>query len=98
MTRIVGSISPNKMMDDDKFDFRTVYRSLSSGSFSSDFHLFSLEWLSTGITFKVDGQVVGSMSPPAGGFWQLSGLSGTNPWATGSRMAPFDKNVHMNIR
>ena len=68
-------------------------RSLSSGSFSSDFHIFSVEWFPTGITFKVDGQVIGSVSPPTGGFWQLSGLTGSNPWASGTKMAPFDKNV-----
>ena len=68
-------------------------RSLSSGSFSSDFHIFSVEWFPTGITFKVDGQVTGSVSPQTGGFWQLSGLTGSNPWASGTKMAPFDKNV-----
>lgn len=67
---------------------------LSNGTYSSDFHIYRLEWLSTGITFKVDGQVVGSVSPPAGGFWQLSGLTGTNPWAAGTKMAPFDKKFH----
>lgn len=69
-------------------------RSLTNGNtFSSDFHVYSLEWLSTGITFKVDGQVIGSVSPPAGGFWEFSGLTGTNPWAAGTKMAPFDKRV-----
>ncbi|XP_046646573.1 beta-1,3-glucan-binding protein-like [Daphnia pulicaria] len=67
-------------------------KSLTDGStFSSGFHVYRFEWLSTGITFKVDGQVIGSVSPPAGGFWELSGLTGTNPWASGTKMAPFDK-------
>jgi hypothetical protein len=37
------------------------------------------------------------MSPPAGGFWEFSGLTGTNPWASGTKMAPFDKRVQNSI-
>lgn len=68
-------------------------RPLSSGSYSSHFHVYRLEWLPTGIAFKVDGQTVGSLSPPAGGFWELSGLTGANPWTGGTRMAPFDQKI-----
>ena len=69
------------------------FRTLHSGTFSSDFHIYALEWLPTGITFKVDGEVIGSVSPPDGGFWEFSGLSGDNPWASGTNMAPFDQRV-----
>ncbi|KZS19781.1 putative Beta-1,3-glucan-binding protein [Daphnia magna] len=40
-------------------------------------------------------QTVGSLSPPAGGFWELSGLTGANPWTKGTRMAPFDQKFHL---
>ncbi|KAI9558646.1 hypothetical protein GHT06_015435 [Daphnia sinensis] len=70
-------------------------KSLSSGSYSSDFHVYRLEWFPTGITFKMDGETVGSLSPPAGGFWELSGLTGANPWSGCTRMAPFDQKFHL---
>lgn len=54
-------------------------------------------WTSNGFQFYVDGQQIGSMVPPAGGFWQLGGFSGRNIWASGSKMAPFDKPVSTYI-
>ena len=33
------------------------------------------------------------MYPPAGGFWELGGFNGQNPWRTGTVMAPFDQPV-----
>ena len=47
------------------------------------------------LTFKVDGQVIGVISPPPGGFYNLPFFTGTRdvPWARGSKLAPFDKEV-----
>jgi beta-glucanase (GH16 family) len=69
---------------------------LSNGSFATQFHTYGLSWLPTGISFLIDGQVIGSISPPAGGFWKLGGSSGTNIWANGTIMAPFDKRVNQH--
>lgn len=66
---------------------------MTKGSFSSGFHLYTLQWLPSGITFKVDGEIIGSLSPPEGGLAALSGFHGKNPWESGSRMAPFDQKV-----
>ena len=66
---------------------------LSNGTFSSDFHIYGLQWTSDNITFLLDGQAIGTVSPPAGGFWQYGGFNGTNIWANGTKMAPFDQPV-----
>ena len=52
-----------------------------------------MSWNANGMTFYVDGQQIGQVLPPSGGFWQLGGFSGNNIWASGSKMAPFDKPV-----
>ena len=64
--------------------------------FSSDFHLFGVEWLPTGFKFYVDNELIGYMSPPPGGFWEMGGFEGENIWnltGNGTRIAPFDHPV-----
>jgi beta-glucanase (GH16 family) len=68
-------------------------RLLSNSDFAADFHTYGLEWLPTGINFYVDGEMIGSVTPPAGGFWELGGFQGQNIWQSGSVMAPFDRQV-----
>jgi len=51
-------------------------------------------WTSNGFKFYIDGQAIGNVTAPTGGFWQLVGFNGTNIWASGSKMAPFDKPVY----
>ena len=41
----------------------------------------------------MDYQDLGTVTPPAGGFWELGGLGGNNIWAGGNKMAPFDQPV-----
>ena len=76
---------------------KTLYnfRLLSNGSFATQFHTYGLQWLPTGINFLIDNVTIGGISPPVpGGFWKLNGASnGTNIWANGTTMAPFDKRV-----
>ena len=47
--------------------------------------------------FFVDDQLIGQVNPPSGGFWQKGGFQGTNIWASGSTMAPFDKRVYIQL-
>jgi len=56
-----------------------------------------MNWNANGMTFYVDGQQIGQVNPPSGGFWQLEGFSGNNIWASGSKMAPFDKPVSREL-
>lgn len=52
-----------------------------------------MEWLPTGFSFFVDDELIGEVSPPAGGFWEMGGFEGENIWSNGTRMAPFDQPV-----
>jgi hypothetical protein len=50
------------------------------------------------LQFAVDGEEIGKITPPEGGFWEFgkySSSTGTvdNPWKYGTKMAPFDKEV-----
>lgn len=45
--------------------------------------------------YRIDGREIGSVYPPEGGFWQLGGFQGDNPWRNGGRMAPFDQPVNI---
>lgn len=71
---------------------------LAQGDFSSDFHTFGLERRPDVMRFFVDGNLVGEIRPPAGGFWELGNFAsnpgGPNIWASGSNMAPFDQPFH----
>ncbi|KAK4004224.1 hypothetical protein OUZ56_005966 [Daphnia magna] len=66
---------------------------ITNGSFATEFHTYGLHWLPTGIVLLIDGEVVGSVCPTAGGFWKLGGYSDTNIWQNGTIMALFDKRV-----
>lgn len=57
--------------------------------------LISLLCVVGDMTFKVDGQTVGVLVPPPGGYRYLSAFAGSqdNPWGRGSKLAPFDREV-----
>nr|CAD7458821.1 unnamed protein product [Timema tahoe] len=63
--------------------------------FAADYHLYGMEWAEDSINFTVDGEKIGGITPPEGGFWKLGGFDespgGTNIWKNGTRLAPFDK-------
>lgn len=75
------------------------FRSLDSGDFSDDFHTFELEWTNKSIGFYLDGEEVGTIAPPEGGFWKLGEFDknpgGENVWKDGGLMAPFDQEVKL---
>nr|CAH0106512.1 unnamed protein product [Daphnia galeata] len=59
--------------------------------FSSDFHIFRVEWLPDGFQFFIDDEMIGQVYPPPGGFSELGGFSDQNLWNSGTKMAPFDQ-------
>jgi hypothetical protein len=69
--------------------------------FDRDFHLYEVEWTPNHIKFFVDSQELGTVNPPAGGFWELGGFPNNveNPWVYGDnqRMAPFDQPFYLII-
>ena len=73
--------------------FNYLNRVNTSQDFSASFHIYQMYWTLNGFEFYVDGQQIGKVTPPNGGFWQLGAFSGNNIWASGSKMAPFDQSV-----
>lgn len=50
--------------------------------------------------FYYDNELVGTVAPPGGGFWELGGFQNSglqNPWSGGSKMAPFDQQFYLII-
>ncbi|XP_074028638.1 beta-1,3-glucan-binding protein [Leptinotarsa decemlineata] len=76
----------------------THYEKNNATGYDSDFHNYQLEWTENALTFFVDDEVVGTVTPPSGGFWELRRLADTgldNPWKRNSKMAPFDQEFHI---
>ncbi|XP_025829534.1 beta-1,3-glucan-binding protein-like [Agrilus planipennis] len=76
---------------------RTTFPKNNASSYSSDFHLYGVTWTNESISFTVDGEVIGTVSP-ATNFWDLGQLEGrywSNPWGTQSKMAPFDQHFYL---
>ncbi|KAK4020527.1 hypothetical protein OUZ56_002493 [Daphnia magna] len=71
---------------------------LEEGDFASDFHIFGLQRLPQSIRFYVDGILIGEITPPDGGFWEVGQLyrdpGGPNIWGNGTTMTPFDYPFH----
>ncbi|XP_028132021.1 beta-1,3-glucan-binding protein-like [Diabrotica virgifera virgifera] len=64
-----------------------------------EFHTYELYWNTTSITFSIDKQVLSTTAPPEGGFWELGKFPHNmkNPWAAGTKMAPFDREFYFII-
>ena len=77
------------------------YRFLEESDFSTDFHVYGLQWLPDGMRFFVDGVEIGQVNPPPGGFWELGRFDedpgGHNIWANGTTMTPFDRRVCLKL-
>jgi len=69
--------------------------------FDRDFHTYGVEWTDQHIKFLVDGKETKTITPPAGGFWELGNFPNNvpNPWiaAENPRMAPFDQKYYLII-
>lgn len=64
-----------------------------------NFHVYSLTWTPDDMTFKVDGQTLGVLSPPPGGYRNLPTFTGSHdiPWGQGTKLAPFDKEFYLSL-
>lgn len=70
---------------------------MNGDDYAKSFHNYSVIWNQTGIYFSIDGVSIGGVTPPAGGFYKLSGSKGTNFWSNGTQMAPYDKRVSNSL-
>lgn len=78
----------------------THYEKVDNEAFSDNFHVYALEWTPDYIRFFIDGNIIGTVTPPAGGFWELGNLGSSgysNPWEGDSKMAPFDQEFYIII-
>lgn len=64
-----------------------------------DFHIYGLQWTDHNMNFTLDGDLVGNIDAPEGGFWKLGSFDknpgGTNIWENRNNMAPFDKEFQI---
>ncbi|KAJ8911725.1 hypothetical protein NQ315_012363 [Exocentrus adspersus] len=72
----------------------------NDAGYDTDFYRYQMEWAPDHITFSIEDEVIGTVTPPEGGFWELGQLvdSGQdNPWKRSSnlRMAPFDQEFYI---
>lgn len=76
-----------------------LFSKYNSGFWSDSLHTFGVTWTPDGITFSVDGQDIGKVIPPPGGFSTLSQFSQLQniPWSRGSNIAPFDQEFFISI-
>lgn len=78
----------------------TTWSKIAEEGFDEDFHIYELLWTPDNITISVDREVLGSVVPSDGGFWEMGDFTNTtydNPWAGGSKMAPFDQEFYLII-
>ncbi|CAG9764551.1 unnamed protein product [Ceutorhynchus assimilis] len=79
---------------------KTHFEKNNPVGYDSAFHIYKLVWTSHEILFYIDNELIGSINPPAGGFWEMSELASSgisNPWAAGNKMAPFDQKFYLII-
>ncbi len=72
----------------------------NSAGWSNDFHVYGVEWTPEYIKFEVDGEELGTVTVPEGGFYELGEFEtdypGTgNPWEGQANNAPFDKEFYL---
>lgn len=79
---------------------RTHFDKNSPGNgYNKDFRVYELEWSPDYLKFSIDGEHLGTVLPNKT-FWELgefqtSGLS--NPWVSGTNLAPFDEQFYFII-
>ncbi|KAH1027565.1 beta-1,3-glucan-binding protein [Dendroctonus ponderosae] len=79
---------------------RTHWERSNGAGYNNDFHTYKVVWNPEGFLFYIDDELLGTLNPPAGGFWELGEFQNsgeTNPWSSGSKMAPFDEQFHLII-
>lgn len=72
----------------------------NENGFNEDFHRYQLEWTEDYIKFFIDDVEFGSVTPTAGGFWELGHFNDTgvqSPWRNAGKMAPFNEEYYLII-
>ncbi|KAB0796439.1 hypothetical protein PPYR_10500 [Photinus pyralis] len=77
-------------------------RIASKNPWSDDFHTFKIQWKPDSISFGVDNQIYGTVTPPSGGFATLQNILQIDPmvaerWEGGTVLAPFDQEMFITL-
>ncbi|KAJ9598215.1 hypothetical protein L9F63_011098 [Diploptera punctata] len=88
----------------DRYWFARWEKVISKGpDVGKGFHVYGLKWTDHNIQFTLDGNLIGKIDAPEGGFWHLGEYDkdpgGTDIWKDGNSMAPFDNDfvILMNV-
>nr|XP_022908360.1 beta-1,3-glucan-binding protein-like [Onthophagus taurus] len=75
----------------------THWEKRNPSGYDNLFHVYELQWTPNEIKFFVDSEQIGTITPPAGGFWELGGWGRNlhNPWEGKGLMAPFDQEFYI---
>ncbi|KAK7115394.1 beta-1,3-glucan-binding protein-like [Littorina saxatilis] len=78
------------------YDLTHAEKAMPSGDWHSAFHTWKLTWTADSIVTTVDGEEILRVTlPPSGGFYAKGNMTGQNPWASGTDMAPFDEEFFL---
>lgn len=79
-----------------------IKRIASKNPWSDDFHTYKIQWKPDSISFGVDNQIYGTVTPPSGGFASLKNILQVDPmvaerWEGGTVLAPFDQEMFITL-
>lgn len=90
--RITSTLHFGPNLNLDKWHTTTFAKNNNRNGFDHGFHRYEFLWNEKEIRFFVDGIDIGSIQVDDG-FWKRGDFDGENIWASGTKMAPFDKEV-----
>lgn len=97
-TKLYGGVILGSSLGGRSYAMKSV--DAPTGSWSDDFHDFTVKWEPEKITLMVDHEVYGTITPEEGGFASLEkelGLTGASRWNSGTVFAPFDQEMYISI-
>lgn len=64
--------------------------------FNRGFHKYQMEWTPTYLKFSYDDKETVRIDA-GNGFWERANFTGENIWKNGTKMAPFDEEVNLQL-
>ncbi|ODN06057.1 Beta-1,3-glucan-binding protein [Orchesella cincta] len=62
--------------------------------FHSKFHNYGLIWTPDQFIFTLDDEIMGTITPPPGGFWEMGNFTGPKLWDN-NKMSPFNQPFYI---
>ncbi|KAJ1531518.1 hypothetical protein ONE63_000193 [Megalurothrips usitatus] len=97
-TLVVGALAGGKNVGSAAARRKFFTRRSDAGLWTEQFHNYTLLWTPDNLAFSVDGVEIGVARPEElGGLLRGREDEETDPWAEGSRIAPFDKEFYISL-